>query len=94
MVTVGAVGVLLDKLKLAFSRESQADIAELLFLTIESIVQEANLTKSRTSLSPSSPSLLIDVLVHHFAPYLHPPIDEKQEEEVLGMDRKTNNQIP
>jgi len=42
MVETGAINPLLEKLKMAFPRESQANIAEQLLLIIECIVEEAN----------------------------------------------------
>ena len=42
MLELKSMNILLEKLKLTFPKESLADIAELLLLTIESIVSEAN----------------------------------------------------
>lgn len=42
IVRMGSITVLLDKLMLVFPNESQAEIADLLLLTVETIVNEAN----------------------------------------------------
>jgi len=47
LLSIGAINVLLAKLKLVLSKESHADLAEHLLLIIESIVREANRTKEK-----------------------------------------------
>ena len=46
LLELNCLSVLLNKLKLSFPQETQADIAELLLLIVESIVSEANLNES------------------------------------------------